>query len=76
MDVKTDIVIRAEHTGADSGSSGKTKHDGRKKQQEINDGCTAQKSMRLVNVSEWFKVTGRRDKTFRHDSRTCSFTAL
>lgn len=31
MDVKTDIVIRAEHTGADSGSSGKTKHDGRKK---------------------------------------------
>lgn len=65
MGVKIDIVIREEHTGADSGSSGKTKHDGRKKQQqEINDGCTAQKSMRLVNVSEWFKVTGRRDKTF------------
>lgn len=56
--MRTDIVIRAEHTGPESGSSSNTKHDGRKKQQQqINGDCTARRSMRPVKGSVWFKVT-------------------
>lgn len=44
------VIIRAEHTGAESGSSSSsnTKHDGRKKQQQKNKQVngSAQRSMR------------------------------
>lgn len=56
--MRTDIVIRAEHTGAESGSSSNTKHDGRKKttEKQVNGDCAARRSMRSVKASVWFKA--------------------
>lgn len=66
-----DIVIRAGHTGAESGSSN-TKHDGRKTQQ-INGECAAQRSVRPVTGSLRLQV---REQSKQNDEEPSTSSLL